>query len=309
MSSSGPLSIVVCTRERPQQLAACLDALCGSVTGNDEVIVVDNAPRTDATARLAARYPVRYVCEPPTGLNRARNRGLREARHSLIAYTDDDARPAAGWVEAIARPFADPAVGCVTGLVWPAALDTPAQRQFEAYCSHRRVFHRRAFSVPETPPSAAGVAGMGANMAFRRDLLVRLGGFDPRLDAGTATRSGGDTDMFARILESGGRIVYAPDAVVMHDHRRDRRSLRACVFGYGVGLYSVLTKRLVEARDGYALVVAARWFVGPFLRGARLRLRGRPAAPWWLLIVEACGACTGPIGYWREARRRGGAHV
>ena len=298
-----PISIVVCTHERPDQLAHCLEALTSAVSSGHEVIVVDNAPSGSATAILAARYPVRYLCEMNRGLNNARNRGLRAASHAIVAFTDDDARPSTGWASAIAHQFGDPSVGCVTGLVLPVQLDTVAQRQFEMYCAHRRVFHSQVFAAPATSPSAGGIVGMGANMAFPRELLLALGGFDPRLDCGTATRSGGDTDMFARVLESGHRIVYTPDALVWHAHRGDTRALRECIFGYGVGLYSVLTKRLVEAGDVQAVVVAARWFVGPFARWARLRLARRPAIPCSLVLLEADGACLGPICYWRETRR------
>jgi hypothetical protein len=113
--------------------------------------------------------------------------------------------------------------------------------------------------------------------------------------------------MFARVLDTGAQIVYTPDAFVWHRHRRDEAELRQCLFGYGVGLYSFLTKRLLEMGDWGALVVAARWFVGPFLRAARRRLRGQAAVPLALLLVEAAGACTGPWRFWQAARRSGGS--
>jgi glycosyltransferase involved in cell wall biosynthesis len=298
-----PISIVICTHERPAQLDRCLRAVAPSVMDGHEVIVVDNAPAGEETWRVAARYPVRYLRELRRGLDHARNRGLHAAHHSIVAYTDDDAQPAAGWANAIADAFTSPDIGCVTGLVLPVALETAAQRQFEAYCAHRRVLHAQQFTAPGTPPAAAGVVGMGANMAFRREVLFALDGFDPRLDGGTATRSGGDTDMFARVLDAGWRIVYTPAARVGHEHHRELRAVRACVFGYGVGLYSVLTKRLLEARDPQALVIAARWFVGPFIRWARLRIANRPATPTSLVVLEACGAFLGPVSYWRETRR------
>lgn len=297
------ISIIVCTHERPDDLERCLQALSLFITAGHEVIVVDNAPRSNRTAEVAARYPVRYLCEPQIGLDRARNRGLQAAGHSIVAYTDDDAVPAAGWARAIAQPFADPAVGCVTGLVLPLELETPAQQQFEIYCRHRRVFEPKLFSAAQTSPSTAGVVGMGANMAVRRELALGLGGFDPRLDGGTATLSGGDTDMFARILASGAKIIYTPEARVWHRHRREMAELRRCIFGYGVGLYSFLTKRLVEAGDLQAIITAARWFAGPLVKAAWRRLRGQATVSLDLLLLEAAGACLGPWKFWRAHKQ------
>jgi GT2 family glycosyltransferase len=300
---SKPASIVVCTHERPDDLRRCLDALVPSAVAGHEILVVDNAPRTTRTADLMTHYPFRYLCEPRIGLNNARNLGLRSARHPIVAYVDDDTAPDATWIEALMEPFDSPEVGCVTGLVLPLELETWAQEQFEVYCAHRRRFTRQVFAVPQVPPAAAGVVGMGANMAVRRDLALQLGGFDPRLDGGTATCSGGDTDMFARILEHGAPIVYTPAALVWHRHRRDNVQLYSCIFGYGVGLYSFLTKRLIEAGDLQAITIGARWFIGPLLKAAWRQLQGTKAVPFSLLLLEAAGGCVGPLRFWQETSR------
>jgi len=299
LAATQPVSIVVCTHERPDDLERCLDALLVIAEAGHEVVVVDNAPRSSRTADVVARYPFRYICEPQVGLDNARNAGLRAASHALIAYTDDDAVPDARWVDALVQPFTDPNVGCVTGLVLPLELETRAQEQFEVYCVHRRTFLRQVLSAPHVPPAAAGIAGMGANMAFRRELVLQLGGFDPRLDGGTPTCSGGDTDMFARVLEAGAQIVYTPDAFVWHRHRREMAELRSCIFGYGVGLYSFLTKRLVESGDRHVLMIAGRWLAGPIVKAAVRRLLGRPTVSLSLLLMEAQGACIGPWRLWQ----------
>lgn len=295
-------SIIVCTHERPDDLRRCLDGLLPLAAAGHEVLVVDNAPRSSCTAEVVAQYPFRYLCEPRIGLDHARNCGLRAANHPIVAYTDDDAVADPRWISALIQPFQAPEVGCVTGLVLPLELETPAQEAFEIYCAHRRDFTRRVLAAPDVPPAAGGAAGMGANMAFRRELLLQLGGFDPRLDGGTATCSGGDTDMFARVLEAGAQIVYTPEALVWHRHRRTDAELRSCIFGYGVGLYSFLTKRLIEARDLRALVIGGRWLVGPLVKAAWRQVRGRPVVSLDLLLLEFRGALLGPARLWRETR-------
>jgi len=302
-AEAGPrLSIVVCTRDRPGALARCLQALRPLHAAGHEVVVVDNAPRDDGTARVCASHPFVYRREPQPGLNRARNHGLRVASRDVVAFTDDDCEPDPGWADALAAAYADGRVGAATGLVMPRELETRSQERFEAYCANRRRFEPRTFSARDTPPSAAGVVGMGANMSFRRALLAGLGGFDPRFDGGMPTLSGGDTEAFARVLAGGRSIAYRPDALVWHTHRREDAALRRVVFGYGVGLYAVLAKRLLEDGDRGVWRTAPRWLLGPLVKAFWNAVRRRPATPADLLVAELAGALVGPLRY-REASR------
>src|SRR6185503_6099291 len=98
-------------------------------------------------------------------------------------------------------------------------------------------------------------------------------------------------------------IAYSPDAYVWHRHRRSARELRSCVFGYGVGLYSMLTKRVVERRDFGALITAGRWLVGPVVKAASAKVAGRPAPPWNVVLAETAGTMFGPLCFGYEAWR------
>jgi glycosyltransferase involved in cell wall biosynthesis len=296
------VSIVVCTRDRPDSLRRCLQALRPLHATGHEVVVVDNAPRSDETARVCASYPYAYRLEPEPGLNRARNHGLRAATREVVAFTDDDCEPDPGWADALAATYADERVGGATGLVMPRELETRPQERFEAYCANRRRFRPRTYSSRDTPPSAAGVVGMGANMSFRRALLDELGGFDARFDGGMPTLSGGDTEAFARVLAHGRSIAYRPDALVWHTHRREEAALRRVVFGYGVGLYAVLAKRLLEDGDRGVWRTAPRWLLGPIVKAFWNAARRRPATPPDLLLAELAGALLGPLRY-RAASR------
>lgn len=235
------VSVAVCTRDRTSDLAACLESLSRLDPAPLEVIVVDNAPATDATFNLVRnRYPqFYYVCEPRPGLDHARNRAIAESNGDVIAFTDDDAVADPGWVGALGEAFAsDPAVGLVTGLAEPLELETKAQVLFERYGGFGRGCRRtysqvpRAGSIPWTLVGA-GQLGAGVNMAIRRDVLARVGQFDPALDVGTPTLGGGDHDMFFRVLHAGWLCVYDPAAVVRHRHRRTMQELRHLVFCYG----------------------------------------------------------------------------
>jgi GT2 family glycosyltransferase len=176
------------------------------------------------------------------GLNVARNRALAEAQHDVVAFTDDDAVPDPAWLDSLLRNFNDPLVVCVTGLTMPLELETKSQEWFERYNPFSRGFRRTVYDNRYYHPIGAGRIGAGANMAFRRSVVEYVGFFDEALDGGTPTHSGGDTEMFSRILSQGYRIVYEPAALNWHCHRQTQEELRRTIYGYGVGVYAFWTR-------------------------------------------------------------------
>ena len=232
------VTVAVCTRNRTADLALCLDAIMQMSNPAAEVLVIDNAPANDATERLVREhYPgVRYVLEPKPGLDWARNRAIAEAQSEIIAFTDDDVIVDGNWVGAIAELFASaPDVQVVTGLVVPYELESEAQQDFESYGGFGRGLVR-AWHVAGGH-HGAGRFGTGANMAFRRELFDRIGGFDPALDVGTAADGGGDLEMYFRVLQEGYMLVFEPRAVVRHRHRREPERLRKQMRDWGKGLF------------------------------------------------------------------------
>lgn len=312
-----PLSVVVCTRDRPEMLAMCLKTLQDLQYPAYEVVVVDNAPSTPASAecfdRLVGDDPrFRYVLEPVPGLSRARNRGLAEATAAHVAFTDDDAQVDPSLLGAIAAGFErEPSAGCVTGLVPAAALDHPAQQYFDRRYSwasrlDRRVYRLAGGDSSPLYPYSAGLFGTGANFAVDRELVLDLGGFDEALGAGSPAGGGEELDVFVRVLRAGRPLVYEPSAVVWHVHRDDARSARRQLFAYGAGLTAFLTKYLLDRRTTADIVTR----VAP---GARriwsmwreVGLEGRP--PLRLVAAEAAGMATGPATYlWGRRRLRRG---
>lgn len=296
-------SVVICTRNRTEQLARCLAALQAAWREGGELLVVDNDPSDDRTQRLVAGQPgVRYAREPRRGLNWARARGAREAAGEIVLYTDDDVVPDGGWVAAMVAPFAQPRVAAVTGLTMPLEQETEAQELFERYGGHGRGFVRRVFDDAAIPPPAAGLVGNGANMAFRRAMVTDLGLFDAALDMGTPALTGGDTYAFYRLLDAGYQIVYTPDALVWHQHRRDYAALRQLLYAYNVGAVSMLTRCLLRHGDLEALRVAAEWLRKHHVRQVARALARRPGAlPLGMLAAELRGFVTGPWAYRRAA--------
>jgi glycosyltransferase involved in cell wall biosynthesis len=299
-------SIAICTRERPDDLRECLAALTNLPDDGQEILVIDNAPRTDATLNEVERFHgVRYIREDRPGLDVARNRALREARHEIVAFTDDDARVDPAWLRALLRNFADPLVLCVTGLTLAAELETPAQEAFEQQNPFGRGFIRRVFEATTHNPLQAAPMGAGVNMALRREaVLRRLDGFDVALDAGTPTQSGGDHELFTRILTAGFRIVYEPAALVWHRHRREWRELRKTIQGYGTGVYAAWTRSLLIDGEFTVPLMAWGWFRHdqlPALVRSILRHPNRRSLR--LALSELWGCALGPWAYFLSAYR------
>ena len=232
-----PVSIVICTRNRREDLQKCLDQLLLSIQERDEIIVVDNAPDNQSTASLVAQYSkVTYVLEPRKGLDIARNTGAKAANNQIIAYTDDDVQVAVDWIENIRNAFDDPMTMAVTGLVIPQSLETRTQYIFERYWGFNRGYQKKTFDkayfevmLPHGVP--VWDIGAGANMAFRKAAFELVGYFDERLDVGAAGCSG-DSEIWYRILASGWNCVYQPMAVAYHQHRKEKKALSNQLYHY-----------------------------------------------------------------------------
>jgi GT2 family glycosyltransferase len=252
-----PITVVVCTRERPEQLAACLDSLLSQDYPRMRVLVVDNAPVTDGTERVvraaATRGPVDYLVEPAPGLSRARNRAVASAPGEILAWIDDDELADRYWLSEVARALADhPEASVVCGVIVPAELRTPAQLLFEQFGGHSKgrgftpdVFcpataHRQSPLYPLPP------FGTGANMTFRPGVIEGIGGFDTALGAGTRAMGSEDTLAFTQVLRRGGTIVYQPSAISRHYHRTDLAGLRQQMLGYGTGLMAAYTSLVLH---------------------------------------------------------------
>lgn len=294
----------ICTRERPDDLRRALAALI-TLDPPAPILVIDNSPVTNATRAVVESFPgVTYVMEPRKGLDNARNRALQEAMTDIVAFIDDDAVADRWWLSAILDAFDTPETGCVTGLTMPFELENDAQEKFEALAGFsKRGFIRRVFRMPRTHPLATGDIGAGANMAIRRAIVDQIGPFDPALDAGTATQSGGDHEYFTRILRAGYSIVYEPAALNWHRHRRTPDELLKAIRGYGTGVYAAWTRSLLVDREWSVLHRAIGWFIyGQLPALVRTFLRPGSIPPRDVVVAELQGCLKGP-GAYLKARR------
>ncbi len=304
--AEGLASVVVCTRDRPDQLPIALNSILASRRADVEVIVVDNAPKTAAARTVVdelADARVHYVLEPRPGLSRARNRGAQDAGGRFLVFTDDDVRVDPDWLGRLLNGFTRaPHVGCSTGVVLAAELETPAQAYIEQrldWSAFRepRIYDLEAHRSDDAMfPFSAGRFGTGANFAVDRETWDALGGLDPLLGTGTPAMGGEDLDLFLRVLLAGRALAVESGAIVWHWHHRTVEQLRSQQRGYGAGLAAYATKHLLDPRTAPQI---ARRTPGALRRMTRdTRSAGKSAAVADELSgIELRGLLTGSWNY------------
>lgn len=300
-----PVTIAICTRNRTNDLKDCLDALTKLPDKGQEVIVVDNAPSTTDTKNLVAQYPsVRYILEERKGLDIARNRAIVEASNDIVAFTDDDALVDANWLGMIVRHFEEPLVMCVTGMTMPLELETEAQEAFESYSPFGKGFAKKRFSISENGPLNVGHIGAGANMAIRKSYITETGLFDETLDSGTPTQSGGDHEFFARILLAGYHIIYDPEILSWHRHRRSWEEAKKAMYGYGVGVYAFWTRLLLVEKQYSILRFPKVWLLNHQLPNFyKWFLNPNKNYPLSFILAELQGCLRGPFAYFKSRKQ------
>ncbi len=212
------ISVIVCTYNGSRTLHECLSALDALDYPNYEVIVVNDGS-TDETAAIARDYPVHLINQPNKGLSAARNVGLAASNGEIVAYIDDDAFPHRYWLRYLAAAFGRSAHVGIGGPNLP-----PPGDGFVADCVaaspgnplHVLLSDELAEHIP------------GCNMAYRKEALVAIGGFDPRFRA-----AGDDVDICWRLQDQGWTIGFCPTAVVWHHRRNSIRAYWKQQYGYG----------------------------------------------------------------------------
>lgn len=217
MSSRPSISVVVCafTRERLGVMGEALDALrAQTLPPHEVVLVIDHVPELLEEAR--GLWPALKIVanRERQGLSGARNTGVAEASGDVVAFLDDDAIPAPDWLERLAAAYADPDVLGAGGAVRPRWVEGrpgwfPPEFDWVVGCTHA--------GMPQAPEPVRNL--VGANMSFRREPLLEVGGFSHDLGrVGTLPVGCEETDLSIRIHQRWpeAEIRYDPAAAVEH---------------------------------------------------------------------------------------------
>lgn len=237
-------SVVVPTHGRPRSLGACLHALSCLDFPKDayEVIVVDDGSDyavREVTERFNRDMQTRFVrLRAKTGPATARTVGVREARGTIVAFTDDDCSPDRDWLKALDNAFPDDpgaiAVGGLTinecaGNLYSTATQYLLDALFEWY--NRNPGDAKFFPT--------------LNLACGQRAFLDIGGFDPSFTLAAAE----DRDFCDRWREAGGRLIHEPRAIVRHAHRLTLRSFLWQHFSYGRGAVHLHAARRLRGLD------------------------------------------------------------
>jgi GT2 family glycosyltransferase len=237
---------MMCTRDRREQVALTLDAIAKlTYDGEWEIVIVDNGSKDDTIALLtqfaaASARSCTVVNQPRKGSARSRNAGLIEARGEIVAMLDDDCVPAPDWLTQIVATFAAyPDIGYIAGRI-------------ELFDQRDDPITTKTDSVAEKFPAHTVLptgAIHGCNMAFRRALLMSVGGFNPSFGAG-ARFSGEDVEYATRASIDGWAGRYEPLAAVSHNHgRRSKASVSALARRYDVGRGAYYARFILHRRS------------------------------------------------------------
>jgi GT2 family glycosyltransferase len=226
------VAVAICTRDRPEALRRCLEALRRGRVQPAEIVVADQSDGPETRALVAeagaSGLATRYVRARPGGLGAAQNDVIAATSAEVVAITDDDCVPDVGWVAEIVRIFgADPELALLGGAVLPLGPESA-----DTYAVSSRIDSRPHSFVG---PSLPWHVGSGNNFAVRREWFDRIGGVDERLGPGAPLRGGLDMDLFYRLLRAGGTARYEPEVLVLHERTtREGRVSRRSAYGYGM---------------------------------------------------------------------------
>jgi GT2 family glycosyltransferase len=213
------VSVVVCAYNAERTMEACLASLEHLNYPDYEVVVVNDGSK-DRTLEIAERFGYcRIISQPNMGLSVARNVGAEAATGEIVAYTDSDCVADADWLTYLVARMEDSELVACGGPNFPPPEDSlvPA-----------------AVAVSPGGPTHVLLSDdvaehiAGCNMAFRRDVLLRLGGFDPVYRA-----AGDDVDICWRLQDAGYTIGFSPAAVVWHFRRNTVQAYIGQQRGYG----------------------------------------------------------------------------
>jgi len=297
--------VIVATRDRDDVLKNLLTSLknCDVKGLRDfKITVIDSFSKGDGVKRVCSEFGVNYIRVNKPGKSYALNKGVKNSDADVLFFTDDDAVVDKNWVKRLLESFYDNDVFCVVGTVFPKEIKNRAEHLFEGHHEDfsmgglRRGFLKQEYCYPFNFFNSAKI-GTGANMAIRKRAFDEVGLFDEALSPGTPSRAGEEVDIFFRILKSGKRIVYNPDAIVWHEHRSTYGDLKKILFNYGISSGAFYMRWFLKEGKLLSALYFLRYNI--FSQGLNILKKAffKKCYPVTPLLYELMGSFVGPFLY------------
>ncbi len=273
------VSVVICTRDRPDTLGQALESVAECDYPSFDVHIMDQSTDdrsqkvvAEIAARFAHKVTINYHHLDKAGLSRAYNLGIAASAGEIVACTDDDVVVPPDWVAQVARAFANDAQA---GLLYGQVLIPNSLVEAE----------RNGLVVPSLPipkferlikgGTPYKVFGMGANYALRRSILDRVGPFDEALGGGGPLRSSQDFDFAYRVYRAGYAVLLVPEVKVDHYGSRTPSQWPGTMKAYGIGDGAFYSKH-IRCGDLLAMALFAKVVFACTLRyGKQVLTQGR----------------------------------
>jgi len=220
--SEPKISVIIPTLNAAAKIERCLEAIFSQSIKPYEVIVVDGRS-TDETVEKARKFPVKIFFQDYGACGAARQIGLQNAQGEFIAFTDADCIPSGDWLRNLLAGLGEGIVG-VGGRIenigegrWTRAINLA----FATFLGSGRSIQGRTFKSKKLVKSVSA-----SNSMYRRSDLIKIGGFNPDL-------SGADEIELNARLRKVGKLLYVPEAAILHDHGRSLKEFAQNMYYYG----------------------------------------------------------------------------
>lgn len=257
------VSIIVPVFNRENMIGKCIESLLEVDYPSYDIIVVDNGS-IDRTLEIVEQYPVTLIKCEQRGSYEARNKGVEKASGEIIAFTDSDCVVEKNWLKALIANYTHDSVGGVCGEIYSVKPNSVIETFCDAIGVNsikliNRIEGNRC-ELRKDQNRFLSADFVTANCSVRRTVFEDIGGFD------TDFKSGGDIGFGWSILKAGYKLIYEPDAIVLHKHRTSLWSLIGLFFKYGKDQPLLLKKHY----DGRSYIRVKSYLWGQYEWGCRL---------------------------------------
>jgi glycosyltransferase involved in cell wall biosynthesis len=218
------ISVIIPVKNEEKKIMQCLEAISKQTVKPFEIIVVDGNSR-DRTVEIAKNFPIKLFYEKYPTRASACQIGIENATGDYIAFTDADCIPQKDWLENLVKEFNSNLAGVGGGIknigenIWEKSIDLA----MGTFLGSANSIQGRFFKDKRYVKSISG-----CNSMYHREDILRVGGFDISLSTAE------DTEL-NRKLSRFGKLLYTPNAIILHNHKRSLNKFGKRMYEYGYG--------------------------------------------------------------------------